>query len=121
MGRQTREVDCEDFEGGGKTNTPCRPLLIPPFPGKGRPIVGVGRQSTGGNIKAGKNVSNETKWGERDWGVMYRAVSMLKGMWIGNGSWMYVEQNPKKSYQIKQYQTTSHNLEKFRQSGLGKI
>ena len=35
------------------------------FPGKGRPIVGVGPQSTGDNIKAGKNVSNETKWGEK--------------------------------------------------------
>jgi hypothetical protein len=58
-------ADCEDSEGGGKTNTPCRPLLIPPFPGKGRPIVGVGPQSTGGNIRAGKKVSNETKWGEK--------------------------------------------------------
>ena len=51
-----------ESEGGGKTNTPCRPLLIlPPFPGKGRFIVGVGPQSTGGSIRAGRNVSNETK------------------------------------------------------------
>jgi hypothetical protein len=27
--------------------------------------VGVGPQSTSGNIRAGKKVSNETKWGEK--------------------------------------------------------
>ena len=26
---------------------------------------------------------------------MCRAVSVQKGMWIGNGNWMYVEQNPR--------------------------
>ena len=35
---------------------------------KGRPIVGAGPQSTGGNIRAGKKVSNETKCGEKKLG-----------------------------------------------------
>jgi len=55
----------EQSERGGKTNTPCRPLLISPFPGKGCPTVGVGPQSTGGKIRAGKKVSNENKWGAK--------------------------------------------------------
>lgn len=29
---------------------------------------------------------------------MCRAVSVQKGMWISNGSWMYVEQNLKKDW-----------------------
>ena len=39
----------EESERSGKTNTPCRPLLIQPFPRKGRPTVRV----AGGNITAG--------------------------------------------------------------------
>jgi hypothetical protein len=29
---------------------------------------------------------------------MCRAVSVQRGMWIGNGNWMYEEQNPKKNW-----------------------
>ena len=29
---------------------------------------------------------------------MCRAVSVQKGMWIDNGNWMYVEQNPTKDW-----------------------
>lgn len=65
------EGDCdvpEESERGGKTNTPCRLLVMPPFPGKGRPTVGVGPQSTGGSIRAGKKVSKETKCGAKRMG-----------------------------------------------------
>ena len=75
-----------------KTNTPSQPLLIPPFPGKGRPVVGVGPQTTSGNIRAGKSVSDETKWGEKR---LDRSASVPRGMLIGNGDRMYVGQKPK--------------------------
>ena len=52
---------------------------------------------------------------------MYRAASAQKGMWIGNGNWMYVEQNPKKNWnrvgverEIEQGEEGYRALEKVR-------
>ena len=51
-------------------NAPCRPLLMPPFSGKGRPTIGVGPQSSGGNIRAGNKVSSRE---QRGWdGILCR-------------------------------------------------
>jgi hypothetical protein len=58
--------------GGGNTNAPC---LEPPFPGKGLPTVGVGPQSTGGNIKVGRKVRRMGRCGAKRVGCeLHRGV-----------------------------------------------
>ena len=70
----------EGSKGGGKTK-PWRPLSRPPFPGKGRPTVGVGPQSTGGRIRAGRKVSNESKWGANKMGWdVHRGVNVERNV-----------------------------------------
>ena len=44
----------EEESGGGKMKAPCR---LPLPAGNGRPTVGVGPQSTGGRMRAGRNES----------------------------------------------------------------
>jgi hypothetical protein len=49
--------------------------------------------------------------------VICRAVSVQKGMWIGNGSWMYVEQNPKTNWnRVEVARETEQRVEECRAS-----
>jgi hypothetical protein len=63
-------------EGGGNTNAPC---LDPLLPGNGLPTVGVGPQSTGGSISAGRKVKSAGRCGAKRVGwVVHRGVRAEK-------------------------------------------
>jgi hypothetical protein len=63
-------------EDGGNANAPCREPLLP---GNGLPTVGVGPQSTGGSISAGRKVKSAGRWGAKRVGwVVHRGVRAEK-------------------------------------------
>jgi len=60
--------DGDEESGGGNMKAPWR--LPPLFVGNGRPTVGVGPQSTGGRMRAGRKESRDCRCGANKMGCV---------------------------------------------------